>query len=399
MEENMRIDEKTFNAMPAELQALFIKLPNPARAEVVDLFPQVKTGKPGIRHVSSTFLTHVRDMQVVTAGGDSGSAARFFKQIPLDNECSLCHIPLCEENNKEDICKDILAKNVEKNSTNFHQTGVPIVLSNVMEIPKEKIIRFVKFVGDLCEKCAINFVHEVVEIKNWGSSKEGLQAIQVFIGNFKKCILIQNLVFYVEAWESIDTTPTTISLLKLFGSANHTITKYIQETRKSAPSRLIYNPKASPGERNAGLDGMDVVNFSGGGGTGHPKADAYGALKIGRNFHPTVKPIELMKYLCRLVTPPNGTVLDPFMGSGSTGCAAVQEGFHFIGMELEAEYIEIAQARINAVLREIDISESQKKLKLVLREKLSSTISLEEYTQTDEYKIKRDILLKRLKKV
>ncbi|WP_429942009.1 DNA-methyltransferase [Achromobacter xylosoxidans] len=64
------------------------------------------------------------------------------------------------------------------------------------------------------------------------------------------------------------------------------------------------------------------------------------------NSHPTVKPTDLMRYLCRLVTPPGGLVLDPFMGSGSTGKAAILEGFRFVGCELSAEYIEIARARI-----------------------------------------------------
>ena len=64
------------------------------------------------------------------------------------------------------------------------------------------------------------------------------------------------------------------------------------------------------------------------------------------NIHPTVKPTELMAYLCRLVTPPCGVVLDPFMGSGSTGKAAVREGFRFIGIEMDAEYLAIAEARI-----------------------------------------------------
>ena len=64
------------------------------------------------------------------------------------------------------------------------------------------------------------------------------------------------------------------------------------------------------------------------------------------NTHPTVKPQELMKYLCRLVTPTGGVVLDPFMGSGSTGMAAKDEGFDFIGIEKEQEYFEIAEARI-----------------------------------------------------
>lgn len=68
------------------------------------------------------------------------------------------------------------------------------------------------------------------------------------------------------------------------------------------------------------------------------------------NNHPTVKPIDLMAYLCRLVTPPGGVVLDPFMGSGSTGLAALREGFRFVGIEREATYMAIAQARLHSVL-------------------------------------------------
>lgn len=64
------------------------------------------------------------------------------------------------------------------------------------------------------------------------------------------------------------------------------------------------------------------------------------------NTHPTVKPTDLMRYLCRLVTPAGGLVLDPFAGSGSTGKAALLEGFRFIGIEREAQYVEIARARV-----------------------------------------------------
>jgi site-specific DNA-methyltransferase (adenine-specific) len=73
------------------------------------------------------------------------------------------------------------------------------------------------------------------------------------------------------------------------------------------------------------------------------------------NNHPTIKPTDLMRYLCRLVTPPNGTVLDPFCGSGSTGKAATLEGFEFIGIEREAEYVEIARARVSAVYQQADL--------------------------------------------
>ena len=66
------------------------------------------------------------------------------------------------------------------------------------------------------------------------------------------------------------------------------------------------------------------------------------------NSHPTVKPIALMRYLCKLVTPPGGVVLDPFMGSGSTGLAAIREGFEFIGIELNPDYIKMANSRLLA---------------------------------------------------
>ena len=73
----------------------------------------------------------------------------------------------------------------------------------------------------------------------------------------------------------------------------------------------------------------------------------------GQNCHPTVKPIALMSYLIRLVTPPGGIVLDPFAGSGSTLIAAQQEGFNGVGCELNPEYIEIARARIRRGLLEL----------------------------------------------
>jgi site-specific DNA-methyltransferase (adenine-specific) len=74
-----------------------------------------------------------------------------------------------------------------------------------------------------------------------------------------------------------------------------------------------------------------------------------------RNHHPTVKPTALMRYLCRLITPPGGVVLDPFMGSGSTGLGAWREGFRFIGIEREAEYFTLAIHRLRAAQRQPDL--------------------------------------------
>jgi DNA modification methylase len=115
-------------------------------------------------------------------------------------------------------------------------------------------------------------------------------------------------------------------------------------------SRFFYCAKASKSERNAGLDGFDdTVKFTqmrSSNGTGDKNFEGGFQDQIMKNGHPTVKPISLMRYLCRLITPKGGIVLDPFMGSGSTGCGAVLEGFSFIGIEKEEEYIKIAEARI-----------------------------------------------------
>jgi len=116
------------------------------------------------------------------------------------------------------------------------------------------------------------------------------------------------------------------------------------------PSRFFYTAKVSRKEREAGLDGMPTkVQKLPGKSTGYNPITGevtHGYTGEARNHHPTVKPIALMRWLCRLVTPPGGLILDPFNGSGSTGCAAVLEGFRYLGCELEAEYVEIARRRI-----------------------------------------------------
>lgn len=144
----------------------------------------------------------------------------------------------------------------------------------------------------------------------------------------------------------------------VFGKYNKT-TEFEAYNDEGSASRYFYCPKVSKNERNRGLEDFTAkpmawgnqakaelkrgnLDFKGnqGDGTKHNK------VEMRLNTHPTVKPQELMKYLCRLVTPKGGTVLDPFMGSGSTGMAAKDEGFDFIGIEKEQEYFEIAEARI-----------------------------------------------------
>jgi site-specific DNA-methyltransferase (adenine-specific) len=111
-------------------------------------------------------------------------------------------------------------------------------------------------------------------------------------------------------------------------------------------SRFFYCPKTSKADRDHGCDAMEarVTRCM----ENPDTRDRPTPMKS--NFHPTVKPTELMRYLCRLVTRKGGVVLDPFTGSGSTGRGAILEGFRFIGCEMDADYIKIAEARIQAVI-------------------------------------------------
>ena len=127
-------------------------------------------------------------------------------------------------------------------------------------------------------------------------------------------------------------------------------------------SRFFYCAKASKSDRDDGLRGFHKKSSKKFDGGNFDSASTNANDRTSLNFHPTVKPTELMRYLCRLITPPNGIVLDPFMGSGSTGKGAILEGFDFIGMELDPEYIEIAKARIAHAEKEFKENQSQQKL-------------------------------------
>jgi len=116
--------------------------------------------------------------------------------------------------------------------------------------------------------------------------------------------------------------------------------------------RFFYCAKASRVEREMGLGGMEnnaKVGFNAS--LRGYDGKVHGETRL-KNHHPTVKPLALMRYLCRLITPPGGIVLDLFMGSGTTGMACKAEGFEFIGIELDGEYHKIAEKRINAIVYE-----------------------------------------------
>lgn len=130
---------------------------------------------------------------------------------------------------------------------------------------------------------------------------------------------------------------------RMFGAENGTPISGYGDS--GGPSRFFYTAKASRSEREAGLSDRAQRNVNDGRDTPIDNPYQRGDTQR-RNVHPTVKPVSLMRWLVRLITPRDGTVLDPFTGSGTTGVAAVLEGARFIGCELSPEYAELARSRI-----------------------------------------------------
>lgn len=124
----------------------------------------------------------------------------------------------------------------------------------------------------------------------------------------------------------------------------------VWEGSEGPASRYFYHAKASKADRDEGLEGFELrqAQATAWSGEGMPlrQDGTERKMPLAQNVHPTVKPTQLMRYLVKLVTPQGGLVLDPFMGSGSTGKACMLEGMRFIGMELSEEYVKIAEARI-----------------------------------------------------
>lgn len=125
-----------------------------------------------------------------------------------------------------------------------------------------------------------------------------------------------------------------------WGTDNHQSTEY---TDSGSTARFFYCAKASSRERHEGVKnpGPQFSHDS------TPRQHENGGNSMQGNYHPTVKPVALMEYLCRLVTPAGGVILDPFMGSGTTGKAAVRNGFRFVGIEMDDGYFDIAVSRIS----------------------------------------------------
>jgi site-specific DNA-methyltransferase (adenine-specific) len=136
------------------------------------------------------------------------------------------------------------------------------------------------------------------------------------------------------------------------------------EASEGGASRFFYVAKASKRDRNEGLEELEATSagemvdrVEGSAGMDSPRAGA-GRTAGAKNFHPTVKPTALMRYLIKLVTPEGGVVLDPFTGSGSTGKAALLDGFQFVGVELTEEYLPIIEGRLRWASEQVDTDDT-----------------------------------------
>lgn len=202
-------------------------------------------------------------------------------------------------------------------------TSFPCPLQNDVSVqssaprwPLLKIARNVCNAALLCDSCGTDIARALVEVRR--SGKPVPVHFSRSMSYFKERILRQSLASYVEGRESTDIILTTTNLSTLFGCVSHAIAENINSERSeqitaSDSRRLFYSAKADANDR------------------------------LGSS-HPTVKPVDLMRYLVRLVTPPGGTVLDPFAGTGTTGEAAWREGFDAVLIEREEEYrVDIAR--------------------------------------------------------
>lgn len=135
---------------------------------------------------------------------------------------------------------------------------------------------------------------------------------------------------------------------RVYGDADRSgVEKIREQLDGGGASRFFYCAKASRGERNAGLEHLPAKPLHWSSGDQSPGTfQGDGTDRSSQNHHPTVKPVALMRWLVRLVTPPGGVLVDPFLGSGTTAIAARLEGYSCVGIEREEEYLRIAAGRL-----------------------------------------------------
>lgn len=273
--------------------------------------------------------------------GDTGSAARFFKQCEADPCESLSPAPIAA-----------LPSSLQSLAGGFVQSGAATWPSLAGTLSSDALAASIPVTPSESRAIAETVIAAMATIGS-ECSHESQHERRTPCGSLARTVATR---------APTGTTTITTSLCKSDGSAGRatfTITPTSLD-RGEAVSRFNYCAKASKADRDEGLESVDAKacglrdagRFNSGGRTlvDGEWIETGSDPQPKRNVHPTVKPTDLMRYLCRLVTPPGGLILDPFTGSGSTGRGAILEGFRFVGCELSAEYAAIAEARIAAVM-------------------------------------------------
>ena len=274
---------------------------------------------------------------------------------------ALACTPPAKEGRSQSANKD--ARNAETTSSNTPATNAHFVPGSVLDSPGEALVQHVIFAGNLCGICAIDIARRLAVTPP--GQTPALPHGPASTDGSNDSTLNRDRAWYAAILAVTGTIPTTQNPSKLFGSARDVTHLPIAADRaadgdgfapdQTAPSlpiddptinRWIYKAKAGRAERNAGLAGSPGRVVSVWGGDEDDLSDGKKSTIPRANHHPTVKSVALMRWLIRLVTPPGGIVLDPFAGSGSTGVACILEGFDFVGIEMEPEYVEIAMKRI-----------------------------------------------------
>lgn len=284
--------------------------------------------------------------------GDTGSAARFFMQCKGDYNDAWQDLNLPQEN----------ANTAEQGSSQQRQAAVSaLVLAVSSALPE----------GLLCSGLSMAPFTSATANELRLIAETATQTIQSIDSRFwheskpARLSLSLNHASDAEIQRLTDTTTITVSRWKSDGSAEPVTFSITQKNlevgeKDCAPSmdgkRFIYCAKASKADRDEGLHGFaKSLPASALARTSQLRGEESTCISATKNqranVHPTVKPTDLMRYLLRLVTPPGGTALDPFMGSGSTGKAALLEHFKFIGIERDPDYLDIAKARIDYIRR------------------------------------------------
>jgi len=304
--------------------------------EVLAGFPVTESGSRSAGQYGGMGYHGSGDWPMPEINGDSGSAARFFYQVKPDHRCELCCVNFAappspiesiqtgasvhsdaagtqaQESAAKGSRKKSPARFAARDSRQCHQPNGASVPSNAEPWPLERIVHNVLSAASLCLSCGTDIARAIVGVRQGVPLDTSLTTLS--IATYKKTILSRSLANHVARRESTDTILTIPSLTILFGSVFHAIGEHINSERvgsventKPALSRYWYTSKADADDR------------------------------LGSK-HPTVKPIDLIQYLVRLITPLGGCVLDPFAGTGTTAEAAWREGMRCIVIEREEEY-------------------------------------------------------------